>query len=90
MQAKRTSFLEAILNSLSGILIAYVVMTYIISPVYGLNLTTSTSAQIVAWMTTVSILRSYIWRRLFNHVESTGHVAYGEIGDPLPGKRHPK
>lgn len=66
MQPKLHSLLEAILNTASGFIISFIVAT-ISFPLFGFNSTPIQNFWLVSIFTIVSILRSYIWRRVFNH-----------------------
>jgi len=65
MQSKKMSLLEAITNTTVGFFIA-VLTQQIILPWYGFVPTFYESSQIALIFTSVSFLRNYIWRRLFN------------------------
>ena len=57
---------EAFLNTLTGYIIS-VVAQVLIFPHYGVHLGLGENMQIVAIFTFISIVRSYFWRRFFNH-----------------------
>jgi hypothetical protein len=65
MQTRLHSFLEATANILIGSLISLLVQR-LVFPLYGIQITLSQDIQIVAIFTVVSIVRSYILRRVFN------------------------
>lgn len=71
MQSKKHSLLEAILNTFSGFLVTMLAQE-IIYPIYGLQTSFSTNFQIAFLFTFLSITRSYLWRRLFNHLHMKG------------------
>lgn len=64
-QSRRASLTEAVANSLVGFTISVVVNQYLM-PLFGFSVTVTQSVIIVAVYTVVSILRSYILRRVFN------------------------
>lgn len=66
MQTRWQSMVEAFLNTLSGYIIS-VVAQVLIFPHYGIHLGLGENMQIVAIFTAISIVRSYVWRRFFNH-----------------------
>ena len=66
MQSKRHSFAEALANTASGFVISYIAGLYIF-PAFGMAITPSQNFEVVGAYTVLSIVRSYIWRRLFNH-----------------------
>jgi RsiW-degrading membrane proteinase PrsW (M82 family) len=65
-QRKTTSLIEVCLNVASGFLISCLVWRFWICPFYGIAYHTADNVQITAIFTGISILRGYIWRRLFN------------------------
>jgi hypothetical protein len=73
MQSKKGSLLEALVNTGSGWLISYLVWLLIIAPVWGFNASPVEILGINLVFTLVSIVRGYVWRRLFNY--------FGEIND---------
>ena len=68
-QSKIVSFSEQILNVGSGFLISLLYWQFAI--VYQLNaideLTFSTNLFITIQFTVISVIRGYVWRRVFNH-----------------------
>lgn len=64
-QTKIGSLLEALTNTLIGLVIAFFAMT-IITSAYNIQVSHQENFIITFWMTIVSISRSYILRRLFN------------------------
>lgn len=69
MQSRLQSLIEAFFNTLTGYLIS-VIAQVLIFPHYGIHLSLGTNMEIVAVFTLISIVRSYFWRRLFNHIHS--------------------
>lgn len=67
MQSKRQSALEVCCSTAFGFLLAYG-SQLLIFPFYGIHVSHATNFQIVAWFTLISILRSYIFRRIFNRL----------------------
>jgi len=65
MQSKKHSFIESIINVLIGYIIA-VLSQIIIFPLFGININLSDNFLIGLWFTLISIIRSYMIRRLFN------------------------
>lgn len=66
-QTRRGSLIEACLNTASGFLVSLLVWTFIVVPVWNLPVTQSENLAITALFTAVSVARSYVWRRIFNH-----------------------
>lgn len=66
MQSKKESIIEGLANQLSGFVIAWFVSAYLL-PLYGFQVTGRQSFEITLIFTIVSLIRSYVWRRYFNH-----------------------
>lgn len=64
-QSKWMSFVEAVVNTLIGLLIAYFAQSWFLK-VLGVHISDAQNWALVAFMTVVSIARSYALRRLFN------------------------
>ena len=64
-QTKLTSLTESCLNVGSGFIISYLLMVFVIGPVYGLNLDASDNLGITVIFTVISVARGYLWRRYF-------------------------
>jgi len=68
MQSKRNSAFEAATNVAIGYLVS-VLANVLILPVFGYNVTIGDSFAIGLAFTVVSLLRSYLLRRVFNWLE---------------------
>lgn len=66
MQTKLQSLLEALWNTFIGYLISVGVQVWLL-PMCGVHLPLAHNMQIVAIFTAISILRSFVVRRFFNH-----------------------
>jgi hypothetical protein len=66
-QSKSMSLVEAISNVFIGYLVA-TAATYIILPLHGYNVTTSHALSISLAFTLISLIRSYLLRRVFNRL----------------------
>jgi hypothetical protein len=80
MQLKRHSVLEALLNTFSGMLIAFTIsqVACMLSPhIPGFKWDISVGSNIIMTtiLTVVSILRSYFWRRTFNKISENYNEA---------------
>lgn len=64
-QSKRASLMEAFTNTLIGLCIAYA-MNIILYAAYHIPISSSQTFAITMWMTLVSVIRSYVLRRLWN------------------------
>jgi hypothetical protein len=54
----------------SGFLVSQTVWCLIVVPVWNLPVNMAENLQITLLFTAVSVLRSYIWRRIFNHLHA--------------------
>lgn len=64
-QSKAMSLLEAVVNTVVGLGVA-MVATAAICKAYNIPMTWENNFIITFWMTVLSVLRSYLLRRLFN------------------------
>ena len=67
-QSKRHSFIEQVFNVGSGWLLSLLVWTFLIAPLYDVNTTLEENMGITIIFTIISIIRGYIWRRIFNRI----------------------
>lgn len=65
MQTKIQSLVEAVTNTLSGLVLAFVVNMLLMGAV-GVSATAKQNLLIVGGHTIVSVIRSYVVRRFFN------------------------
>lgn len=65
-QSKLESLVEASLNTASGFVVSLFVWQFIAAPLFGYHITWKDNFLLTALFTVVSVMRSYIWRRLFN------------------------
>lgn len=65
MQTRTESAIETLLNIASGFLISLLVWTYVVAPIYHIEVNQTQNVTITAIFTVTSIIRSYIWRRFF-------------------------
>jgi hypothetical protein len=66
-QSKKQSLIETTLNVFSGWLIATLMWLYVLAPYFGVELQLQENLQITTLFTIISIIRGYIWRRVFNY-----------------------
>ncbi len=64
-QSKKMSMVEAVVNTAIGLVVA-MVATAAICKAYGIPMSWENNFIITFWMTVISVLRSYLLRRLFN------------------------
>ena len=68
MQSKRNSAFEAAANVIIGYLVS-VLANVLILPLFGYNVTIGDSFAIGLAFTVVSLVRSYVLRRIFNRLD---------------------
>ena len=66
MQSKLESAIEATCNTLSGFIVSLLVQVYVIVPMFDLQTTVTQDFAMTLIFTVISIIRSYVWRRIFN------------------------
>lgn len=64
-QSKKHSLVEAFVNVGSGMVIAFST-TQLLAPILGITISLHANGILTIILTTVSIIRSYCWRRAFN------------------------
>lgn len=69
MQSKKRSFIEAVTNVLVGYLVA-VISNLIVLPLFGYQVSLFDGFAIGVVFTVISLIRSYVIRRLFNKYDS--------------------
>jgi hypothetical protein len=65
-QSKKSSLTEISLNISSGFIISWLMMTFVVAPLYDLPVTYTDNLAITMLFTVSAIMRGYFWRRLFN------------------------
>lgn len=65
MQLRRHSLLEACLNTASGFVLS-IAAGYLIFPLAGWTVSHGQNLAVVSMFTIISVIRSYVWRRIFN------------------------
>jgi hypothetical protein len=73
MQSKKWSLIETVVNVLSGFGIAQLLILYLL-PLWGFQTDLHDSITISAMFTSISMLRGYICRRIFNYYNSPTQV----------------
>jgi hypothetical protein len=66
MQSRVGSFVEQVLNIGSGFFISLLLWSFIIVPVWELDVSMNDNLTITGIFTVVSVVRGYVWRRFFN------------------------
>ncbi len=65
-QSKKMSMLEVACNQITGFLLAMATFEFIIEPLFDIEKTHGENFWMVCIFTATSMIRSYIWRRIFN------------------------
>ena len=65
MQSKLGSMLEAMANVVVGIIVS-LISQLVIFGAYGIHLSLAENMQMVGYFTLISLIRSYVLRRVFN------------------------
>lgn len=73
MQTRLQSFMESVFNILVGSVLSYVAQV-VVFPLYGIHISWEQDVQIVVIFTVLSIARSYVLRRFFNHLHGRNHA----------------
>lgn len=74
MQSKKQSLIESVINVVIGYVVA-LLSQLAIFPLFGVHLPLTDNLLIGAFFTIVSIIRSYVIRRLFNRKYSRNPIA---------------
>lgn len=65
-QTKLESAIEQVCNVGSGMIIAFAIMELVLAPALGIGITPMQNVWTTIVLTVVSVLRGYVWRRVFN------------------------
>lgn len=68
-QSQFMSLVEVVFNTALGLCVAFVA-THLICEAYSIPMSHQNNLILTAWMTVVSVLRSYIVRRVFNRIKN--------------------
>jgi membrane protein implicated in regulation of membrane protease activity len=66
MQSRVGSLVEQILNIGSGFFLSLLIWSFVIVPVWDLDVSMGDNLTITGIFTVVSVVRGYLWRRFFN------------------------
>jgi len=66
MQSKKGSLLEAILNIGSGFILSMITWQVVANPMFGYDVSLLDNVALTSIFTSISLVRSYVWRRIFN------------------------
>jgi len=65
-QSKIGSIVEQVINISSGFVLAMIIFQFIVIPFWDLQIGVAENFWITCIYTTASLIRGYLWRRLFN------------------------
>jgi hypothetical protein len=66
MQSKKGSMLETSMNIGSGFILSMITWQIIANPLFGYDVSWDDNLMLTSIFTTISLIRSYAWRRIFN------------------------
>lgn len=66
MQSRTHSLIESVANTMSGFVLSFCVWQAI-GPWFGYDVNVHDNLLITGIFTVVSVIRSYVWRRIFNN-----------------------
>lgn len=66
-QTRRQSLMEAVVNTTTGYIISLITQL-LVFPFFGVHMALSQNMLLVGVFTIISIVRSYVWRRVFNYL----------------------
>ena len=69
-QSRTESLIESVLNIGSGFFLSWAVWVWIAAPLFEIDIPASGSLAIVCIFTITSLVRSYVWRRAFNWIDT--------------------
>ena len=72
MQSKLGSAVEAIANVVVGIIVS-LISQLVIFGAYGIHISLVENMQMVGYFTLISLIRSYVLRRLFNRLHTKNY-----------------
>jgi hypothetical protein len=68
MQTRKGSLIEASINIGSGFFLSFLLWQFVAAPLFGYEVTFLDNLGLTSIFTVASIIRSYVWRRVFNHL----------------------
>lgn len=67
-QSRRHSLIEALTQQTAGLVISLLLWEFVINPIWNLQTSVADNLTITMLFTVASIIRGYLFRRLFNRV----------------------
>ena len=68
MQSRTHSMIEVLLNIGTGFIISALLQQFVVAPLWNLQVSAMANLQITIFFTVVSVVRSYVFRRLANKI----------------------
>lgn len=65
-QSRIASAIEAVCNVASGFILAMILWRLVVAPYLGIPVSLNQNIKVTGLFTVVSIVRGYLWRRIFN------------------------
>ena len=65
-QNKIESLIEVVANTISGLVVTFLVFSFILAPLLGFHGTPGSHLLVTVVLTGISVLKGYFWRRLFD------------------------
>lgn len=65
-QSRSASLFESLINTASGFCVSYALWPLAVAPLFHITISHADNMKITALFTVASVLRSYVWRRIFN------------------------
>ena len=69
-QSRSESLVESALNIGSGFLLSWLMWVWVAAPLFAIEVRANESLAIVCLFTITSLIRSYLWRRAFNWIDT--------------------
>ena len=66
MQTRIGSFIEQLFNVGSGFIISSLLWEFVVKPGWNIHTSFAENLQVTCLFTVVSVIRGYVWRRIFN------------------------
>jgi len=69
-QSKKASIIESSLNVASGFVLSWLTWCFIVGSIFNINTNVKQGFKVTCLFTCVSLIRCYVWRRVFNHFQN--------------------
>lgn len=68
MQSRKHTVIEVLSNIGTGFILSAILQQYVVTPIWHLQTSVMDNLGITVFFTVVSIIRSYVFRRIFNRI----------------------